>query len=325
MTKALITGIDGFVGSHLAEFLLSKGCQVSGIVHHLKSAENINHIKDQLTLYECDIRDGAKLNEIISQGKPDEVYHLAAIAHVPTSYRDPKLTLDVNLYGSLNLFEAVKSVSRDIKVLYVGSASEYGEVREADLPIDEDVLLRPVDPYSVSKASTDLLAYQYFKSFDMHIVRVRPFNHIGPRQSPDYVVSSFAKQIAEIEKSLREPVITVGNLEAKRDFTDVRDMVRAYWLALQKGERGEVYNICSEKAISIKDLLDKLLAMSNKDIEVRQDPKKLRPSGVPLLLGDPTKFKGTTGWKPEIPFEKTLQDTLDYWRKGLSRNLIGTG
>jgi len=314
MTNALITGIDGFAGSHLAEFLLSKGCQVSGIVHYLKSAENIKHIKDQLTLYECDIRDAAKLNEIITQSKPDEIYHLAAIAHVPTSYRDPKLTFEVNLYGSLNLFEAVKSVSRDTKVLYVGSASEYGDAREEEISIDEDVLLRPVDPYSVSKVSADLLAYQYFKSFKMHIVRVRPFNHIGPRQSPDYVVSNFAKQIAEIEKGLKAPVITVGNLEAKRDFTDVRDMVRAYWLALQKGEPGEVYNICSGKAVSIQEVLDKLLRLSEKEIKIERDVERLRPADIPLLLGDSSKFRGKTGWEPEIPFEKTLQDTLDYWR-----------
>jgi GDP-4-dehydro-6-deoxy-D-mannose reductase len=248
-----------------------------------------------------------------SQSKPDEIYHLAAIAHVPTSYRDPRLTFEVNLYGSLNLFEVVKLISRDIKVLYVGSASEYGDVREEKIPINEDVLLRPVDPYSVSKASTDLLAYQYFKSFDMHIVRVRPFNHIGPRQSPDYVVSSFAKQIAEIEKSLKEPVITVGNLEAKRDFTDVRDMVRAYWLALQKGEPGEVYNICSGKAVSIQEVLDKLLKLSDKEIKIEQDVERLRPADIPLSLGDSTKFRKKTGWKPGIPFEKTLRDTLDYW------------
>jgi GDP-4-dehydro-6-deoxy-D-mannose reductase len=159
----------------------------------------------------------------------------------------------------------------------------------------------------------------------MHIVRVRPFNHIGPRQSPDYVVPNFAKQITEIEKGLKEPILTVGNLEAKRDFTDARDMVKAYWLALQKGEAGEVYNICSGKAPSVKELLDKFLAMSKKDIEVRQDSKKLRSSDVPLLIGDSTKFREKTGWKPEIPFERTLQDTLDHWRKEPDRSLTGAG
>jgi len=314
MTKALITGIKGFAGSHLAGLLLSEGYQVCGIDYDLGNAENIRQIRDRLTLHECNIQDETKLNEIISRSKPDEIYHLAAIAHVPTSYEDPKLTFDVNLYGSLNVFEAVKAASRDIKILYVGSASEYGDVTHMDIPISENVPLRPVDPYSVSKVSADMLAFQYFKSFNMHIVRVRPFNHIGPRQSPDYVVSSFAKQIAEIEKGQKEPVIMVGNLEAKRDFTDVRDMVRAYWFALQKGEPWEVYNICSGKAISIQESLDKLLKMSEKRVEVEQDRNRLRPADIPLLLGNSTKFNGKTGWEPEIPFERTLQDTLDYWR-----------
>lgn len=312
--KALITGIKGFAGSYLAELLLSKGYEVSGLDYNFKDAGNIGHIKNLLRLYECDIRDKVRLNKIILQSKPDEIYHLAAIAHIPTSYRDPKLTFEINLYGSLNLFEAIKAASWSIKILYVGSASEYGDVNESEIPVDENIPLRPVDPYSISKASADMLAYQYFKSFGMHIIRMRPFNHIGPRQSPDYVVSNFAKQIAEIEKSLKEPVITVGNLEAKRDFTDVRDIVRAYWLAVQGGEPGEVYNICSGKAVSIKEALDKLLALSKKNIKVKQDPKKLRPSDVPLLLGDSTKFREKTGWKLDIPFEKTLQDTLDYWQ-----------
>ncbi len=319
MTRALITGINGFAGSHLAEFLLSKGYHVLGVVHCFKNTKNVNHIRDKIELHECDIRDEARLKEIISQNEPVEIYHLAAIAHIPTSYREPRLTFEVNFFGSLNLFQAVRATSKDIKVLYVGSASEYGNVRKEEIPISEDVLLRPVDPYSVSKVSADMLAYQYFRSFGMYVVRVRPFNHIGPRQSPDYVVSSFAKQIAEIEKGLKEPLITVGNLEAKRDFTDVRDMVRAYWLALQKGEPGEVYNICSGKAISIREVLDMLLAMSKKDIEVKQDPKRLRPSDVSLLLGDSTKFRERTAWQSEIPFEKTLQDTLDYWRGRIGR------
>jgi len=319
MTTALITGINGFAGSHLAELLLSEGYQVCGIDCDLSNAENIRQIRDRLTLYECDIRDEAKLNEIISQSKLNEIYHLAAIAHVPTSYRDPRLTFEVNLYGTLNLLEAVKRSSKATKVLYVGSASEYGDVREEEIPINEDVPLRPVDPYSVSKVSADMLASQYFKSFKMYIVRVRPFNHIGPRQSPDYVVSSFARQIAEIEKGLREPVIMVGNLEAKRDFTDVRDMVRAYWLALQKGEPGEVYNICSGKAVSIQEAVNRLLKLSEKEIKTEQDVERLRPVDIPLLLGNSTKFRGNTAWEPMIPLKRTLKDTLEYWRDRVGR------
>lgn len=313
MTKALITGIKGFAGSHLAEYLLSKGYQVSGICHNINNMGNLAHIKDRLTLYQGDIRDDTRINQIISKSKPAEIYHLAAIAHIPTSYRDPRLTFDVNLYGTFNLLEAVKTVSRDIKVLYVGSASEYGAIRKEEIPISEDVPLRPVDPYSVSKASADLLAYQYYKSFNLHVVRVRPFNHIGLRQSPDYVVSNFAKQIAEIERGLKDPVIRVGNLEAKRDFTDVRDMVRAYWLALQKGEPGEVYNICSGKAVSIQEVLDKLLKLSKKEIKIEQDVERLRSVDISLLLGNSSRFGEEAAWEPEIHLQKTLKDILNYW------------
>ena len=285
MTKALITGVTGFAGSQLAEFLLAKKYSVTGLHRHTGNIENIAHIADKLTLYECDIRDAPRLAKVVAQAEPEEIYHLVAIAQVPTSHRDPRLTFEVNLIGSLNLFEAVKAVSKNIKVLYVGSAHEYGQATEKDIPIEEDVPLRPVDPYSVSKASADMLAFQYACNFHMPIVRVRPFNHIGPRQSLLHAVPSFAKQITAIEKGMVEPVINVGNLEARRDFTDVRDMVEAYWLVLQEGELGEVYNVCSGTAISVKELLDQLLDMSGEDIQVNQDPRKLRASEVPLLMG----------------------------------------
>lgn len=318
MTKALITGIKGFAGSHLAELLLAKGYQVIGFDHTLDGAANIKHIRERLELCECDLRTSARVNEVVSQTEPDEIYHLAAIAHVPTSYRDVRLTFDVNLYGTLNLLEAVKAISRRIKILYVGSASEYGIVKKTQIPISEDVPLAPVDPYGVSKASADMLAYQYHKNFGLYIVRVRPFNHIGPRQSPDYVVSGFAKQIAEIEMGQKEPVITVGSLEARRDLTDVRDMVSAYWLAVREGRAGDAYNICSEKAFSIREILDRLLAMTSKKISVRQDPQRLRFSDVPLVLGDCSRFRDQTGWRAETPLETVLGDTLDYWRRNTS-------
>jgi len=224
----------------------------------------------------------------------------------------------VNLYGTFNLFEAVKAAAPQARVLFVGTASEYGAVSEAEIPIREDTPLRPVDPYGVSKASADLLAYQYYRSHGVHIVRVRPFNHIGPRQSPDYVVASLAKQIAEIEKGMREPVIIVGNLEAKRDFTDVRDMVLAYWLAVQHGQPGEVYNICSETAYSIQELLERLRSLATMTVEIRQDPERLRRTDAPIVLGDCTRFRELTGWRAEAPMDKTLRDTLEYWRASVS-------
>ena len=218
----------------------------------------------------------------------------------------------------MNLYNAIIELKIESRILFIGSADEYGLVKEKDIPIGESHPLLPVNPYSISKASADFLSFFYFKNYSLNIIRVRPFNHIGPKQSPEFVASDFAKQIAEIEKGLREPIIKVGNLEAKRDFTDVRDMVRAYWLASQKGELGKVYNICSENVVYIKDLLNKLLSMSKKNVEIRKDFKKFRNLDIPLFLGDSTKFKKQTSWKQKFLFRKTLQDILNYWRNKIT-------
>ena len=316
--RALITGISGFAGSHLAEFLLNKGYKVYGTFYDKSTFSNLNGFIDRIILYQCDFRNYDILKKIIGKVKPDEIYHLVAISFVPTSLNDPKLTFDTNLYGTLNLYQAIIDLKMNPMILFVGSADEYGLVNENDLPIKEECPLRPINPYSVSKASADYLSYFYFKSYDLNIVRVRPFNHIGPRQSPEFVCSNFAKQIVEIEKGMKEPVIMVGNLEAKRDFTDVRNMVKAYWLVIQKGEAGEVYNICSERAIQIKELLNNLLELSSKKIEVMKDPQRMRPSDNPVLQGDCSKFRRRSGWKPKIPLDKTLKDILECWREILN-------
>ncbi len=313
--KALITGISGFAGSYLAEFLINKGYEVFGTFYDKSTFSNLDNIIDKIEIFECDIRNYNNLKTITEKVGPDEIYHLAAISFVPTSLKNPKLTFNTNLHGTLNLYESVKELKTNPKILFVGSADEYGLVKKRDIPIREDCPLCPMNPYSISKMSADFLSYFYFKNYHLKIIRVRPFNHIGPRQSPEFVCFDFAKQIAEIEKGLKEPIIKVGNLEAKRDFTDVRDMVRAYWLALQKGKSGEVYNICSGDEVSIKELLDKFLNMSKKKIKVIQDPKRLRPSDVPLLVGDFKKFTKQTDWKLGIPLEKTLEDILNYWRE----------
>jgi len=313
--KALITGISGFAGSYLAEFLINKGYKVFGTFFDKSTFSNLDGFIDKITLYQCDIRNYDNLKKIIKKVQPDEIYHLAAISFVPTSLKDPKLTFDTNLYGTLNLYQAIIELKFNPKILFVGSADEYGVVNENDLPIKEECLLRPMNPYSISKASADFLSYAYFKNYNLNIIRVRPFNHIGPRQSLEFVCSSFAKQIAEIEKGLKESILKVGNLDAKRDFSDVRDVVRAYWLAIQKGKSGEVYNICSGNVVSIKVLLNRLLNMSKKKIKIIQDPKRLRPSDIPLLVGDFKKFTKQTDWKPETPLEKTLKDILNYWRE----------
>ena len=315
--KALITGISDFAGSYLAELLIKKGYEVFGTFFDKSTFSNLNGFMNKIKIYRCDIRNYDALENVIKDVKPDEIYHLAAISFVPTSLKDPKLTFDTNLYGTLNLYQAIIYLKMNPKILFVGSADEYGIVNENDLPIKEECPLNPMNPYSISKASADFLSFFYFRNYSLNIIRVRPFNHIGPRQSPEFVCSSFAKQITEIEKGLREPIIKVGNLETKKDFTDVRDMVRGYWLALDKGEPGKVYNICSERAIQIKGLLNHLLELSSRKIEIMKDPKRMRPSDNPILQGDSLKFRKRSGWKPEMPLDKTLKDTLEYWRKVL--------
>ena len=200
------------------------------------------------------------------------------------------------------------------RIHIAGSSEEYGMVHADEIPIKETNPLRPLSPYAVSKVAQDMLAYQYYQSYAIDVVRTRAFNHEGPRRGSVFVTSNFCRQVAEIEKGKREPVIHVGNLESKRDFTDVRDVVRAYWLALEKGKPGEVYNIGCGRCWEIKEMLNLILSMTDKVIEVRPDPKRMRPSDVPILLSDSTRFARETGWKPEIPFEKTIRDLLDYWR-----------
>jgi GDP-4-dehydro-6-deoxy-D-mannose reductase len=313
--KALITGLSGFVGTHLAEFLLQKDFDVYGIIRWRSNRENIRHIENKLTLFEGDVRDLSSVKQIIADIKPDRIYHLAAQSFVPTSWTAPQETITSNIVGQLNVLEAVRDLKFPIRILAVGSSEEYGLVYENEVPITENNPLRPLSPYGVSKVGQDLLGFQYFHSYGMHIIRTRAFNHTGPRRGEVFVTSSFCKQAVLIEKYKQEPVIKVGNLQAKRDFTDVRDVVRAYWLALEKGRPGEVYNICSGISWVIEDLLDKILDIAGLKVTKEPDPARLRPSDVKILQGSHDKFTLETGWKPEIPMEKTIKDLLDYWRE----------
>jgi GDP-4-dehydro-6-deoxy-D-mannose reductase len=314
--RILITGISGFVGSHLAEYFLAGGKhEVFGTIKWRSNRENIIHIQDKIKLYECDIKDAFAMKTILSEIKPDRIFHLAAQSYVPFSWRIPQETLSTNIIGEVNLFESLRELKIDPLIHIAGSSEEYGLVFPEELPIKETNALRPLSPYGVSKVAQDLLAYQYFKSYGLKAVRTRAFNHTGPRRPEVFVTSNFAKQIVEIEKGKRKPVIYVGNLNAVRDFSDVRDVVRAYSLALDKGVPGEVYNIASGKGLKIQELLDKLVALSNVDLKIEQDTQRLRPADVELLIGSPEKFQKATGWKTEIPFEKTLKDMLNYWRE----------
>jgi GDP-4-dehydro-6-deoxy-D-mannose reductase len=315
MRRVLVTGVTGFVGSHLVDYLLSRGdCEIVGIMRWRSPTENIVHFIDRVTLIECDLRDASSTRDALEAARPEWIFHLAAQSFVPTSWSAPTESLTTNILGQLNLFEAARHLGIKPGIQIACSSEEYGMVHADELPIRETNPLRPLSPYAVSKVGQDLLAYQYWMSWKLPVVRTRGFNHEGPRRGPVFVASDFAKQIADIEKGRRPPVVRVGNLEAKRDFTDVRDMVKAYWLALEKGEPGEAYNICSGRAWSIQQVLDHLLSLTSAKIEVRHDPSRLRPSDVPILLGDNSKFVKATGWQPTIPFERTLGDMLEFWR-----------
>ena len=253
-------------------------------------------------------------NETINRIRPDWIFHLAAQSFVPTSWVAPSESLTTNVMAQVNIFEAVRRLGLKTRIQLACSSEEYGMVYPDETPIKETNPLRPLSPYAVSKVAQDMLGYQYWMSWKVDSVRTRGFNHEGPRRGPVFVASDFAKQIADIEKGKKAPVLHVGNLEAKRDFTDVRDMVRAYVLALEKCEPGEVYNIASGSAWTIQAVLDHLLSLTKQKIEVKQDPARLRPSDVPILLGDNSKFVKATGWQPTIKFEQTLADMLEYWR-----------
>lgn len=312
--KALVTGITGFVGSHMAEFLLERNIEVIGTVRQRSRMGHILHLQDQVQLIECELRDPFSVDALIEGTKPDLIFHLAAQSFVPTSWNSPVDTIHNNVSGEVNIFEAVRRLGLDSKIQIACSSEEYGHVEPHETPIKETNPLRPLSPYAVSKVAQEFLGYQYMKSYGLNVVITRTFNHTGPRRGESFVTSNFAKQIAEIEKGLRPPIIHVGNLQAKRDFTDVRDVVRAYWLALEKGTMGESYNIASGKCCTIEEMLKLLLSFSNIKIEVTEDPARLRPSDVEILLGDYSKFHEATGWEPLIPFETTMLDLLNYWR-----------
>lgn len=313
--KALITGIAGFVGSHMAELLLSKGFEVYGLTRPRTKMDHIEGIVNRLHLEDADLLDSHSLYSTISRIQPDYIFHLAAQSFVPTSWISPTVTLDVNIVGSANLFEAVRKTGIDSVIQIACSSEEYGLVHDNELPIKETNPLRPLSPYAVSKLAMDFLGYQYHQSYGLKIIRTRGFNHTGPRRGDTFAESNFAKQVAMIEKGKQEPIIKVGNLDAKRDYTDVRDMVRGYLISVEKCLPGEVYNICTGHAERVGDVLDMFISLAKVKVTIQEDPSRMRPSDVPVLIGDNSLFVKTTGWKPEIPFEKTMTDLLNYWRE----------
>jgi len=318
--KSLITGVDGFVGSYLAKFLLRAGDEVFGTVLHQDHVENIPDIKDKIAIKICDIRDKQQIKEVLATVRPDKIFHLAAQSNIPFSWKNMSETFAVNVMGSIYLLEALAEIQLNkVKVLMVCSGLEYGNSADSNAVITETTSLSPHNPYAVSKTAVDWISQQCYINSGLHIIRSRSFNHSGPGQNSSFVISDFSKQIAEIEKGLKGPVIEVGNIDTYRDFTDVRDVVAAYELLLAHGEPGEVYNVASGNLYNIKVILDKLLALSEREIEVKVDPNKFRPNKfrpteVKTSSIDIGKIKKITGWMPKITIEQTLADTLNWWR-----------
>ncbi len=315
--RALITGVGGFAGSHLSDYLLNQtDWQVVGCV---LPGWDCSHLDRRVTCLEMDLRDREAVRAMLEQVTPDVIFHLAAQAFVPVSWQDPWDTLENNIRAEANILDGLVKLGAKPGVMVVGSNEEYGLVRPDELPLREDSPLRPNSPYAVSKVAQDFLGLSYFLSHGLPVVRVRPFNHIGPRQAEGFVAPAFAKQIALIEAGQQEPVIRVGNLDVQRDFSDVRDVVRAYHLAVTRGQPGQVYNIGSGQPRAVKALLETLLSLSAMPIRVEIDPARMRPSDTPVAYCDASKLRAATGWEPRVPFEQTLRDVLDDWRVRINK------
>ena len=309
--SVLITGIAGFAGSYLADLLHQMTSDIIGIDRLVQPEKNK---KTGFQIYNCDLTDFDETHKIIHQIKPDTIFHLAALSSVKQSFREPKLTIETNIKSTLNILESVRQHEIKCKILLITSGEIYGNVDKKNLPIREEQYLRPISPYAFSKACVDLLGYQYYHSYNQDIIRIRPFNHIGPRQSLGFVIQDFASQIAKIEKYGGNKIIKVGNTEVKRDFTDVRDIVKGYYLASEKCTAGEAYNICSGKAYSLIELLEILTSYSKIKFQIEPSASHLRPTDIPILVGDYSRLQEKTGWEPTIPIENSLLDILNFWR-----------
>lgn len=309
--KALVIGGGGFVGPYLVKHLTNDlGYEVT-VTKTVKETL----VMDNATVKDLDILDIDQIKALLEEEKADYLFHLAAQSSVAYSWKNPTLTVDVNIKGCINLLEAIRQVDKKPRVLLIGSGEEYGHIKKDECPIIEDNVVRPGNIYAATKSCQNMLGKIYSDAYNLDIMMVRAFNHIGPNQTPMFVVADFCKQVADIEKGIQEPVINVGNLSAKRDFTDVRDVVKAYAKLVAGGKRGETYNVGTGHAVAIEDILKGIIAMSDKKIEVKVDPAKLRPVDVPIIEPDISKIKKEVGWSPVIPLEQTLKETLEHWRK----------
>ena len=308
--KALIIGGAGFVGNYLIKHLkndLKWDVFVTKMAHEKLNNEDVES-------FDIDILDKDQIKEVFEKVKPDYIFHLAAQSSVALSWKNPSLTIDVNVKGSVNVLDMVRGLDYKPRVLLIGSGEEYGHIKPEESPIVEDNVVRPGNIYAATKACQNMIGKIYADGYDLDIMMVRAFNHIGPNQAPIFVVADFCKQVAEIERGEKEPIIYTGNLSAKRDFTDVRDVVRAYGLLIQKGKKGETYNIGSGHAIAIQEILNRILEFSKTKIKSEVDPSKIRPVDVPIIEADTTKIRACTGWTPDISLDTTLLETLEFWR-----------
>ena len=319
MNKVLITGVTGFVGSHLADYHLARDAEVYGFRrYHLSPMAKVAHIEDRIRWIDCDMTDQKAVAEAVRAVMPDKIFHMAAQSFVSPSWNHPSLYMDANYKMTVNLFEACLTNDINPRILLPGSGEEFGEIFEDELPIREETILRPVNPYAVTKIAQDLIGYVYHRSYGMDIVRTRAFNHEGPRRSKVFGIPSYAYQVSRIERGLQEPVVKVGHIDDRRNFTHVLDMVEAYSLAIDRCEPGELYLIGSDSESDIRtfrEAVEGLIDRSETDgIRYEVDSRYVRPTQVPFLICDPSKFVSLTGWQPKLGFERILDDTLGFWR-----------
>ncbi len=308
MKKTCITGIEGFVGHYLADLLASKNHEVAGVYFDETAVKGLPG-----KLYRCDIREVDKLKAVLAEIRPDWVFHLAAVSSVAISYNQPALTFEINVQGTWNLLAALKELNLGSRVVIISSCEVYG--RAQTFPTNEGALLRPLSPYALSKVFSEEVGQFYHRTSAMDVVMLRPFTHTGPGHSEVFVFPSIARRIVEIERGKQPPLLEVGNIENRRDYTDVRDMVQAYLLAAEHCPAGETYNITSGKTVCIREGIEFLLSQAQKKIELKTNPQLLRPNDIPVLQGDGSKFFALTGWKPKIEFTQTLSELLEYYRQ----------
>lgn len=311
LMKVWVTGAGGFMGVHLVNYLINKGYEVLATYYY--PTTDIRDINKKALIEECDVRNKEKIFYLMKKFMPEKIFHLAAQSYPTVSWEDPWYTIETNIIGTINIFEAIKKFNSNTKILNAGSSAEYGFVTQEEVPIKESHSLKPLHPYGVSKVAQELLAYQYFKNFNLKPITIRIFNTTGPRKVND-VCSDFTKRLIEIEKYGKEKKLRVGNTKTKRAITDVRDLIQAFDLALDKATIGETYNVSGEKVYEIREIIEILRKLVDFDFEIWQDPSLIRPTDEPIIYGDSSKFKAETNWKQEIPLEKTLRDMLDYWR-----------